>query len=418
MQMNSVVWRGKGGRQTFIVALLLFMLHDFPIIGYHTPAALYAALVVMVHVTTISFLGWKKYCLCWQKTFPLTLITWLGILSTCFVELTNALLAFYSYLQIVIYYIVGYYILKSKDVSLSRILLIFLVGYFFITAITTFMGLDIFPEASRNMAHSVEEDDAALFGQYMQYNIGGFNFIYYLVLLIILLIVALRSGFANKPLIILITLVFFLTILKAQYTFGIIFAFLSLTLLFVPKHFSIRQFRIFSFSLFWLIVIAWSVLPLLFSEIAEIFDTGQVAERFVMMSDALEAGQIDVDATGDVAARALRYQMSLLSIVKSFPLGTWQNEGLGGHSYFLDNVAFYGIIGLICLIVQYKKMYSIFIKPTIKSGWVGYFYFLFFEIVALSVINTIVYTKVVAFFLPIFYVLLTYNKGLDINSRH
>lgn len=399
-------------RKYFVFALLLFMSHHYPIIGYLTPPIFYAMMVLFVHLAAIKFLGSNKYFYYLRKTFPLTLIMLLSIFRTSFSSPLDAGIMFYGYLQVVIYYIIGLYLINTNDYGLAKTLALFLLFYYLITAVTTYLGLNIFPEASRDMARSVETEDAKLFGQYMRLNIGNFGFIYKLVILIVALIIAYKERLANRIIFVSMLILFAMTIVKSQYTFGITIGAIGFILLLVPKNFKAASFKYVTVFAILCVIVLWSLLPLLLDFLSTLFDSAEVAMRFISVSDAMSVGDMNaVDDKSDLGLRLYLYGLSLRAFIAYFPIGTWDQSLIGGHSYMLDTVACYGFIGLICLIIQIKKMYHLFLKPSKGYRWEGYFLVMFFEVIILSLINSQLFAIIVTFYIPIIHVLLKYKSA-------
>ena len=400
------------GRRFFIIALLLFMTHDYPIVGYMTPPVVFLGEVLLVHLAALLYFGADRYFSYFAKIFPLTLILILDITRSLFSDISSVYTGIYGYFQVVIYYIVGLYLFKTNDFKLAKIIAIFLLVFYAITASTTYWGLSIFPEASRNMARNMELMDAGLYGQYMRFNIGGFTFIYYMVILIVLLVLLYKREILKRIWAALLLVLFSLTIIRSQYTTGLIIGAFGLILLFVPKQFGAKNVARYLLISSIAILLFWSVLPSFFMYLSGIVEGGEVAMRFEDLSVALDAGTINtMDETSDLAGRAFYYQRSLDAIIRSFPLGTWNMHDIGGHSYILVSIACYGLLGLIAVVVQFVRMFNLYIKPVKKCDWSGFLYLALLEVIVLALVNSLLFTAIIAFYVPLICVIINHKEA-------
>lgn len=105
-----------------------------------------------------------------------------------------------------------------------------------VTAITTIIGLTADPMAARNLATGLTEENSLQ--SYSIRNIGGYGFIYSLVLLIPLLIGAWRNDSIKKIYIVLALILALACIFRSQYTTALGLTIVALLTVFLGKRFS------------------------------------------------------------------------------------------------------------------------------------------------------------------------------------
>ena len=65
-------------------------------------------------------------------------------------------------------------------------------------------------------------------------------------------------------------------------------------------------------------------------------------------------------ASGDLEARILLYEKSIYNFINNPIWGS--NSYGGGHSYILDNMSKFGLLGIIAMIIMYLRIFKIFIN--------------------------------------------------------
>ena len=116
------------------------------------------------------------------------------------------------------------YLTTEKNILLSRMIVLTAIATCTITSITTIIGLNIYPHAARDLA------GANVLDVYYRKNIGGYGFIYTLVLFIPILLYAYKNMTFSflKICFSIIIFLFYICIFKSQYTIA---AILSLCML-------------------------------------------------------------------------------------------------------------------------------------------------------------------------------------------
>lgn len=391
----------------FELVLILYLLHSVPVIGLITPAALFAVIMVLLFVCAYFQFGAKSFFEYFYRTIPLSIVFYLDFIRSLFSSEATLLLDIYLYLQIIILLIIGQHIIKTNDLRLAKHLYYIILIMYVVTAVTTYLGCLVYPEAARDLASSISSDDPFLYNLYRRLNIGGFSFIYTLVLLIPLFVGKLRNKFGNRLLCILVMFVFFMTIIGSQYTTALLLSVFSFFLLFASRKFDKRKCYTFLIVFFFLFIITKSVLPLLLQTITNYIDSRIVASRLGDLSSLLSNDDDigSIGANSDVDIRYLLMKKSWNSFLDSPLWGSWNLKTIGNHSYFLDNLALYGLLGLVAYLALWLGFYRLYWKRNEKKNWFGFFFFGFIFSMVLSFLNPHIFYTYLGFMVPIFMVI-------------
>lgn len=185
-----------------------------------------------------------------------------------------------------------------------------------------------------------------------------------------------------------------------------------------------------SFIIISLIIIAFSFFVLSFDNLIAIIDwlaqvipSERLAKRFNDISIVLTYGNIDA-TNGSMAARSELMKVSWNTFTSSFGhflFGVGEhasdNDVIGHHSFIIDELACYGIVGGVVLFVYFKKQYQIIMSHLNKrTEWALYMQcavlFLFYIIrnfygnVAFSLVNF-----VMLLFFPLTFQLISYYSN-------
>ena len=251
------------------------------------------------------------------------------------------------------------------DLINRRKFLQFIYVLVFITALTTIYGTLHYETPCRELA---TPDNVEIDRLYKAQNIGGYGFIYFLVLFTP---VVLKDLLAKKKLLLIVLLaVMAYCIFRAEYTTAMLLFIVAFALSFIVNSKN-QVFRIF-------MIIAVVVFAISFESILEwagssVFDYSYtMGRRLEMISDYNEYGE----ATDDMGIRQYLYLLSLNAFLQN-PLfgGLVSSESkLGGHSEILDYLGHSGLVGILVLffLLNYIRKYTPvsrinFKDPFIKS---------------------------------------------------
>ncbi len=323
----------------------------------------------------IPFFCWKAL----QLLLTSDLILWgYGILLDC------------------IFVVAGYYVVKYCKETKAGFWSILIIAICIITLATTIIGCIQYPEAARILASVDSNQDIAV--KYDWLNIGGYNFVYIIVLLHPFLILAYKRG--KLPLIwaLLGSCCVLLLSVFSEYTTALLLTLITCILYFFRKEFKAR-------GLF-LLVLAVVLLVFLFSDyfseflnkLADVVGSESIEHRL----RALAGGRVGIENSED--NRIELYENSLKTFFQNPIFGSSFNGGggIGGHSFVLDFMAQYGCIGLFVIVQMYYTIYKSFFSVYRKEKEFGYILWILLQTLILSIINTGMWLSVLTLFAPIF----------------
>ena len=277
-----------------------------------------------------------------------------------------------------------------------------------ITCITTYYGNEVFPGASRLLATAeIEESVRHL---YQEANIGGFAFVYSMVMFVPLLICtwkersSLSCGWLWGMLSIGGIILIFFTLLAAEYTTSLLLFVLCMLLFFVGKQINLKKIL--------LLGCVGGVVFLSFKQpisdmlwnISENVESVTVSTRLKDLSYVLRGNEVSHDS--DLVARQNTYEKSFTAFLSN-PLGCWSQKAVGGHSFFGDSLGKFGLLGLFLLFLMYHRVFKIYIQPIRNERCYGYALFVFLMFGVTSFVNPLVFFDVMMFVCPLYCFLLS-----------
>ena len=211
-----------------------------------------------------------------------------------------------------------------------------------ITAITTILGTFIYESPCRELA---TPDNVDLDRFYKSHNVGGFGYIYFLVLITPILI---REVIQNKSIIkILLIALYGFCILRSEYTTALMLFFFGIVITFLI---STRSTFIRIGVIVGIIVILVSLQDIFNYASTSLSETSyMMSKRFEMMTDYSQYG----DADDDLGIRIMLYMQSLSAFFHSPLFGnllSFSPVPLGGHSEILDYIGNSGLFGIVVFI--------------------------------------------------------------------
>ena len=290
--------------------------------------------------------------------------------------------------------ILGYYFTQDTKRILpvyNRVIIICII----VTMLTTIIGCIQNPGASRILALVYSQDKDAI--MYDMKNIGGYSFIYFLVLLYPILIVAYKSRRISLLLTLIIASLLLVTIVYSEYTTALLFFIISSFLFFTKRNLSARGIiTIVIVSLLLLVVFSNVVVDFL-NWLSKIVGSEDMSSRL----DALANGREGLESSED--NRLELYQLSLNQFLKNPVFGTLfaKDRINGGHSFILDNLASFGLLGGVLMFFMYKSIFKRFLIPYKDKPGFGYIVWTFIQAIILSIINTGMWLDVLCLFTPI-----------------
>lgn len=340
------------------------------------------------------------------KTIPIFIVLVLNHIaaSTGEIQLINII---YIILQWLIWPFSGFFIINRLSIKSQKIFFWSFLICFIITSITTIYGCITFPSAARLLANgNFVVENADLVAIYRGMNIGDFQFVYTLVLIIPVVLCVCRNYLRHKIAGYFILALFLYTIYKTQYTTALLLSIAAVSFLIIPAtHYSRRPVA-------WLasfIVIAVIASPLfsgVLLYVSSAFQGEVLTERLSELS--MYVGGRDLDESTDYGTRLSLWGLSLDTFLKYFFTGVYfvtkRSQAymyIGGHSFILDTMARFGIVGFLLLIWMFMTLYKLYIKPYRQRPEYIYILVVYAINIVQCLLNTLSIVIVFVFLIPL-----------------
>lgn len=322
---------------------------------------------------------------------------------------TTVPLFIYGTMQSLIYPVAIFYLIDTDQKYAIKRLLVLSTICLVITCITTYIGNETIPGASRALA-SIWAEDAEQAHFLRRMNIGGFEFAYLLTLLMPLLVYVFKQGIGKvlSIVIILIGGIFFLTIVKTEYTTALVFLILGMMTILMPKNYTPKQMIVYTIAGGIFAFLFTSILLSILGHFADNTESAIIAERLEGILDIL-SGNL---TSGDTNIRQEVMRISWQSFVKNPLTGS---DKTGGHSYILDTMAHFGIFGVLFVIIVFSSLFKLCIQPYKGSTSYGALLFVFIAQIGLCIVNTMIIELMFFVFVPmIAYLMRDQGKTVEV----
>lgn len=402
MRQRGIVFLGK--RRSFSAFLFevlsfLYIAHKIlPAVGHYMPGVVYLGLVAAVFVFA--------FFISVSKTTVSASVRLLAVFGVSLLEFVRYLIkgsvvsgATYMYgeVQIFLYALIAIAFIYRNDYNqIKNITNLIFVSYA-ITAITTFIGNNKYEGASRLLATLDNSDPTRQL--YASQNIGGFVFIYELVLIVPLIIYMIKKKRMNRALGWGLIILLGMTIMSSEYTTALLMYVFSLTLFLIPK-ITKRKIIILVVILVILFIINSLYFADLFEYLGETVQSETLAQRFGELAELLREGESSAD--GNATNRMDLYKKSINAFFESGMMGVWNDGGIGGHSFMFDTMGRYGLIGVFAIIVMYRMIYKMFIGPYRREDFYPYLFFIYMIAIFMAFINPKTYLFIFICLIPLF----------------
>lgn len=332
------------------------------------------------------------------------------IACTFFIKTDSILLWGYQSMLFILPVLLGYFYLYYKD-NANSMLAIAIIITVIITVVTTIIGLIRFPYAARVLATIATSDDPEAL-KYDWNNIGGYTFTYTVVLLYPILILAYKLKRINRLVFLITVAVIMMMIILSEYATALLLMIVSSVLFFATRRFNARHAFIFGIVLILSMLLLWGGIEKLLLWLAENLESETLSERLT----ALAGGITGVE--NSESQRIDLFRKSLEAFTKSPVFGQLLNGKSisGGHSFILDTLADYGVLGGAALVLAYRNIYRYFFKPFSKNTGFGYVLWAFVQTIILSTVNTGMWLTVLTFFIPLLLTLIYNSDNEDVED--
>ncbi|MDQ0155368.1 O-antigen ligase family protein [Robertmurraya andreesenii] len=287
---------------------------------------------------------------CWLVTFFPYIITgnfFYGAYSP-----RAALLLFFLFICGIL--ITHYYMYYKKDFQMLGKIALFSLSFYAIASLQTYLGLKKYPLASRMLAVG----DETIKQNYHGLGIGGFGFVYSSVFIIIPLIYFFSKKTStnnvwHKVISIIVFVMMLLMLFRASYTIALLFTLVGIFLVFFIRGKKSLIVGVL-FAVLFLIFIPGDLIGSFFIHMANLFqENDTIRVKFLDFAQGFLT-----ESTG--AQTSYRVQLYLSSFQTFLdnplfgiygPFGNQMNAVIGGHSGWLDLMAYYGLFGSLPLFI-------------------------------------------------------------------
>ena len=391
--MNSI--KKNNNRGLIIILFCIFYLHEYPAISFRFPILIYWGIVVLLFALLIN----RKY----EAIGLRNVISIFGLSALSYIIIvlkTPSLLGTYmvELLELSIYLMMGQYLIEDNNKKTISFVIVFILAFYIITSITTNIGCQIYPLASRDLASGVH-GDSDLSGVYKSMNIGGFDFIYSVVLVVPLLIgtIKIKKKIVYWIIAVPSLLLIGLAVISSQYTTALLIYLLGIASIFLKKR-NGSVLAPFFYSLLLMIVIV----PLL-SVLTTMIQGDILSERINDIFSFLTGERSNLNEIDGMDDRMIKWSTSIDTILAYPLIGSWLAKGgsAGGHSFFLDSIAIYGIVGVVLLYAMYKNIYMLFIHKYKSYSCYNYLLYVLVLSILIAFLNPFSNLEFLVFTLPL-----------------
>lgn len=392
--------KDRGGILLFcMTALLMYMV--MPAVSLYVPAIVKVALIIVVFVLIASDSHYSSIIGIAGKLIPVYLIGFVKLFS---VESGGLIASLYDFVGMYIVSCVYLYLFLENKSDYSRKQLRYVIIIYLITAITTIIGNNVFPSASRSMSTGMG-GESLLYDSYRSFNIGSFGFVYELVLPVAFLPFVFKQKVIPRWVSLSIYTLILYCMYAAQFTIALVCVIGFGVFFFMGSIQKVRS--LVGYAIMGLVIIIL-ITPILLQFAATNIGDELMSQRFEEMGNVVSGSGATADS--DVDARQYAYSRSINLFLENPLLGS--GKGGGGHSYVLDFMAKYGLFGIIMLWIMLKSIFNIYIRPFRNTRFYGYFLLSFIVYILLLVLNPAPLYMGITFLVPLIAYVLSLLNGI------
>lgn len=387
-----------------IIAIYILVFTVSPYIQQFTSRFLTTYFYMLITVVTVMYIIVNCRLQYIKELFSLLLpFVLFQLLNMAISDMSNMLLVGYQVLLFMLPICLGFYFITNNvNIKLYAVSIIMVYA---VTSVTTIIGCINNSNAARLLATTATSQDATAVSFNWQ-NIGGFSFTYSCVLLYPLVIIAFKKKKLRLPFAVLFAAGAIALCVYTEYTIALMLVIFSSLFFFLPRDLTPKKFFMYSVIGIVFVLVFSSVLASLMNIIGELIDNPTMGEKMTAVFGGREA----MDNLED---RRMDRYMKSVEIFLTHPLFGCFIEGqtlVGGHSFILDLLARFGLVGGAVLVWMYRSIYKVFYKPLANSQDYGFVVWVFIQPIILSLLNTNMWTEVLCMFSPC---ILIYIYGVD-----
>lgn len=297
--------------------------------------------------------------------------------------------------------VLGLYITKYLGFDSVKGFSVIIILSVLATMLTTYIGLQEYPDAARYLA-TVDNPNEAKYLQYNMMNIGGYGFVYITVLLYPIVIYAFKRKQLKLIWLILLAVFELMVIISSGYTTAFLLWMLSTVFIFFKRDFKLTSLIVVVAVALVVFFLLWDLISDGLKLLADNIDNRVISDRLRDLS----GGQEGLKNSDD---KRLDLFLTSLNTFFAHPIVGSLGGGAGGHSFILDNLAKYGLLGAAIFAFMYVVIFKKFFMPYKNTQGYGYVVWMFIQTLILSTVNTGMWLYVLCLYIPILLALI--NRG-------
>ena len=316
------------------------------------------------------------------------------ILAMLFVQNKDVLLAGYQILLFMLPVCLGFY-LQSNSFH-SELYSAVIVIAFLVTGITTIYGCMAFPDAARVLATiKTSQDPTAV--RYDWLNIGGYSFVYSMVLLYPFVVLAFKMKRLHIIPTVIITVVAFSAVISASYSYAFMLLMVTTLLFFIPRNITVKRFILLTIFFVLVVFLFRSTVAAIVSALGDSLGNSTMTDKI----NAIFLGKDAIEGFDD--DRGTLYMLSIKAFLKNPLIGNLSvgRDTTGGHSFILDNLGNYGLLGGGLMLLMYRGIWRTFFRPAKDRPGYCFVFWAFIQPLILSSVNTGMWLDNLCLYTPI-----------------
>ena len=313
----------------------------------------------------------------------------------------------YLILQWFVWPLVAFFSVKNLSVKSMKIITLSFLLCFSVTAITTYVGCLQFPNAARVQANgNFVESNPETVALYRSLNIGGFLFAYTAVPMLPLLLYLYRNGTYNKWVVFGLLILYSVAIYETQYATAFLIGLVALLFLLLPLRLTPRNISKRIFVAVILAILFLPIIALLFETISKSVDSEILSQRFQELS-LFSNNESSLDEDSDLGTRFQLWTSSFKGFLEHpitgcYVLGKTETlKWFGGHSFILDAMCRFGILGLFFVVLMFRRIYKLFLLPYRHHPIYIYAYVAYWINIIQCLLNTTTAEIILVFLVPL-----------------
>ena len=360
--------QSRRNHNIFVVFVILkIFLQYSPALDYRASASINFPILVFLFLYVFCYgtnLVWKRLF----TVFPIYVAPFLSIYASTWGNLPIINLL-YLILQWLIWPLAAFFAVEHLSNKSQRLIVSSFIICFAVTALTTYLGCLQFPSAARTLANGTfVESNPETVALYRSLNIGDFLFVYTAVPMLPLLLYLYRNGTYNKWVVFGLLILYSVAIYKTQYATAFLIGLVALLFLLLPLRLTPRNISKRIFVAVILVILFLPIITLLLETLSKSVDSEVLSQRFQELS-SFSNNESSLDEDSDLGTRFQLWTSSFKGFLEHpitgcYVLGKTETlKWLGWHSFILDAMCRFGILGLFFVVLMFRRIYKHFLLP-------------------------------------------------------